>query len=200
MIITCHRINTIKELKNIPLNYGIEIDINIFKKKLCLSHDPGYDGESLDNFLKFYKHKFIIFNVKCEGLENKIFKLINKYNIKNFFYLDSSFPYIYKLSKSLTKNFAIRISDFENIQTALNMKNKIKWIWLDCFKNYKISISQLKKLKKNKFKICLVFPDLHGRKVKKNDKDFFKKLKLNKIEIDMVCIKYVNINILNLYF
>ena len=78
------------------------------------------------------------------------------------------------MSKNLTKNFTIRVSNFENIQTALNMKNKVNWIWLDCFENYKISISQLKLLKKNNFKICLVSLDLHGRKIKNLHKKFYK--------------------------
>ena len=46
MIICCHRINTIKELKKIPHNYGVEVDINIFNYNLCLSHDPGKKGLS----------------------------------------------------------------------------------------------------------------------------------------------------------
>ena len=143
MIVSCHRINTIKELKKIPQNYGVEIDLNLFGNKLCLSHDPGKNGELFYKFLKYYNHRFIIINVKSEGLERRIFKLIKKYKIKNFFFLDSSFPFIYRLSKNLTKNFAIRISDFENINTAFNMKKKVNWIWLDCFKNYKITINQL---------------------------------------------------------
>ena len=200
MIICCHRINTIRELKNIPQNYGVEIDINIFGKKLCLSHDPGVKGELLDTFFSYYKHRFVILNVKSEGLEKKVFKILNKYKVKNFFFLDSSFPFIYKLSKILTKNFAIRISDYENINTALNMKNKVNWVWLDCFKNYSFSINDLNKLKRNNFKLCLVFPDLHGREVRKKDINFFKKLKKNNLSIDLICIKHKNLRFIDLYF
>lgn len=199
MITCCHRINTSKELKNIPKKYGIEIDVNMFGKKLCLSHDPGNDAESLNRFLRFYNHKFLIVNVKSEGLEIKIMKILKKYKIKNFFFLDSSFPFIYKLSKTITKNFAIRVSDYENIQTAFNMKNKVNWIWLDCFQKYKISIKQIRLLKKNNFKICLVSPDLHGRKIRKVDIDFYKKLRKHKVFLDMICIKYLNLNFIDSY-
>ena len=78
MIVSCHRINTIKELKKIPQNYGIEIDLNLFGNKLCLSHDPGKNGELFYKFLKYYNHKFIILNIKAEGLEKKVFRLIKK--------------------------------------------------------------------------------------------------------------------------
>ena len=33
MIYTCHRINTIKDLKEIPSNFGIEIDLGTYKNK-----------------------------------------------------------------------------------------------------------------------------------------------------------------------
>ena len=165
-----------------------------------MSHDASTNGVSLNSFLNFYKHKFIIFNIKSEGLEIRVLELIKKFKIKKYFFLDSSFPFIYKLSKNITKNFAIRVSDFENINTALNMSNRVKWIWLDCFKKYSISIKLIKKLKINKFKICLVFPDLHGRDVQSSDKLFYKKLKRNNIRPDMICIKKRNLDFLELYF
>ena len=200
MIICCHRINTIKELKNIPHNFGIEVDINVFGKKLCLSHDASTNGVSLNSFLKYYKHKFIIFNIKSEGLEIRVLELIKKFKIKKYFFLDSSFPFIYKLSKTITKNFAIRVSDYENINTALKMTNRVKWIWLDCFKKYSISIKLINKLKINNFKICLVFPDLHGREVQASDKLFYKNLNRNNIRPDMICIKKRNIDSIDLFF
>ena len=117
-----------------------------------------------------------------------------------FIFLDSSFPFIYKLSKNITKNFAIRVSDFESINTALSMTNRVKWIWLDCFKKYSISIKLINKLKTNNFKICLVFPDLHGRDIQASDKLFYKSLKRNNIRPDMICIKKRNIDFLKFYF
>ena len=35
-----HRVNTIKELKQIPKEYGCEIDIRTDRSKLILNHDP----------------------------------------------------------------------------------------------------------------------------------------------------------------
>jgi hypothetical protein len=200
MIFCCHRINTIKQLKKIPTNFGIEIDINTDSNKLVLKHDPFGKGELLEKFLEFYRHKFLILNVKSEGLEKKIFKFLKKKKLKNYFFLDSSFPYIYKLSKKLTKKFAVRVSDIECINTAFEMKNKIKWVWLDCFKNYNVSIKNIKKLQNLNFKICLVAPDLHKRKVSLKDKIFFRKLKKNNIKLDMVCSKEGNYQYLASFF
>tara|TARA_B100001540_G_C15773321_1_gene627442 strand:- start:446 stop:1048 length:603 start_codon:yes stop_codon:yes gene_type:complete len=200
MIYTCHRINTIKDLKEIPSNFGIEIDLSIYKNKIVIKHDPFGKGEAFEKFIHYFNHRFIILNVKCEGLEKKIISILKKKNIKNFFFLDSSFPFIFKLSKFLTKKFAIRISDYESINTAFLMKNKIKWLWVDCFQQYKLTIPQIKKLKYYKFKICLVSPELHKRKISRNDKKFFLNLKKNKVNIDMICIKKNSFNKIKYFF
>ena len=86
MIYTCHRINTIKELKEIPLNFGIEIDLSIYQNKIVIKHDPFKKGENFEKFINNFKHRFIILNVKCEGLEKKIFSILKKKKIKNFFF------------------------------------------------------------------------------------------------------------------
>ena len=142
--------------------------------------------------MKHYNHKFIILNIKAEGLEKKVFSLIKKKRINNFFFLDSSFPFIYKLSKQLTRNFAVRSSDYEHPKTLFQFKNNVNWIWLDCFKNFKISIDTIKRLVILNYKICIVSPSLHGRRISKKDKSFLRKLKKNNVKIDMVCEKIQN--------
>lgn len=192
MIFCCHRINTIQELKKIPAHFGIEVDVSTSLNKLVLKHDPFISGDSFKKFLNFYRHKFLIVNVKTEGIEKKILNYLVKFKINNFFFLDSSFPFIYKLSKKLTKKFALRVSDFESIETAYKMKNKVEWIWIDCFKNYDISVKKIKNLQNLKFKLCLVSPDLHKRKISLKDKMFFQRLYKNNIKLDIICAKNKN--------
>ena len=67
MKIIIHRINTIKELKNIPKKYGVEVDIRGYGDKMFLSHEPiknTEDYDQLEDYLKHYNHSFIIFNTK----------------------------------------------------------------------------------------------------------------------------------------
>ena len=45
----------------------------------------------------------MIINIKEEGLETTILRELNESNIKNFFFLDQSFPYLIKKSKLLSK-------------------------------------------------------------------------------------------------
>lgn len=109
MLYCCHRVNTINELLLINNSYGIEIDLrDNINGKIHLSHDPFLLGEDLDKFLQYYNHSFLILNVKSERIEYKILELLKKYNINNYFFLDSSFPMIYKLSSEGNKNLAIR--------------------------------------------------------------------------------------------
>lgn len=80
------------------------------------------------------------------------------------------------------------------------MKNKIEWIWIDCFNNYNISVKEIKKLQKLKYKLCLVSPDLHKRKIRIKDKLFFKSLNKNNIKLDMICAKNKNYQIILKFF
>ena len=96
----CHRVNTIEELQKIPHNYGIEIDLrDNINGTIYLAHDPFVSGVLFDDFLQYYNNSFIILNIKSERIEYKVLELLQKYNIKEYFFLDSSFPMIYKLSQ-----------------------------------------------------------------------------------------------------
>ncbi len=193
MIIICHRINSIKQLKKIPYKYGVEIDVRDYKNKLVLNHDPFKKGETLINYLKYFKHKFLIINVKSEGIETKIYEILKKKKINNFFFLDISLPFIIKISESLTKKISIRVSDMEDIRTAYNFRKKVNWVWLDYFKKKSIRLSQVNLLHKMKYKICYVSHELQNRKIQKKEINFFKKVKQKKIKLDMIIIKHKNI-------
>ena len=99
MILIAHKVNNLKELKKIPSIHGIEIDVRDFNNSLILQHDPFIKGEKIEMILKKFNHKFIIFNIKSERIEFKILNLINKFKIKDYFFLDSSFPMIRLLIK-----------------------------------------------------------------------------------------------------
>ncbi len=187
MIKISHRVNTIKQLKATPKELGIEIDIRDNNKKLIVTHDPFKKGEDLKKFLKFYKHKLIIANIKSERIEDSVIKIFKKYNIDNYFFLDSSFPKIIELIRLNFKKIAIRASYFEGIETSKRLKGKVNWVWYDTFKGLKSSINDIKKLKKLNFKICLVCPKLHNSK-NNIDKSIVQNLKNNKL-IDAVCTK-----------
>ena len=186
-----HRINTIEELKKIPKEYGVELDLRDFGNKLILQHDPFTDGEDFEEYLKYYDHGTMILNIKSERIEHKVLELIQKYNIKKYFFLDSSFPMIHLLSKSGEKNIALRFSEFEGLDTILSMAGKVQWVWVDCFSKLPITKENYKLLKENGFKFCLVSPELQGQDEKLDEyKDY---LKSEEINFDAICTKMYNI-------
>ena len=78
MILIQHRVNNITHLKRINKKFGIEIDVRTNNSKLILHHDPFKIGTDLDIFLKYYQHKFLIINIKEEGIELKVLNKLRK--------------------------------------------------------------------------------------------------------------------------
>jgi hypothetical protein len=192
MELIAHRINTVEELKNVPKEYGVEIDLRDFGDRLILQHDPFKDGEDFEEYLKHYNHGIMILNIKSERIEYRVLELIQKYEIEKYFFLDSSFPMIYNLSKEGNKNIALRFSEFEGIDTILNLRNKVEWIWVDCFTVLPINYEIFTILKENGFNICLVSPELQGQDEKI---ELYKKyLNDNNIIFDAICTKLYNVS------
>ena len=187
-----HRINTLEELKKLPIEFGVELDLRDFGDRLILQHDPFTDGEDFEDYLKHYDHGTMILNIKSERIEHKVLELINKYNIKDYFFLDSSFPMIHLLSQQGEKKVAIRYSEYEGVDTILNMKNKIDWIWVDCFSKLPITSQTYLLLKENGFKFCLVSPELQGQPEKLEIYKHY--LAQNNIVFDAICTKEYNID------
>ena len=184
----CHRINTIKELKEISIEYGIEIDLrDNVNGEIHLAHDPFILGELFEEYLKHYHHSFIILNIKSERIEWKVLEILKKYNIKNYFFLDSSFPMIHQMISKGENNIVLRFSEFEGIDTIRNMKNKVKWVWVDCFTKNPLNYDIYKELKQMNYKLCFVSPELQSQSEKINIyKNYFQE---NDIILDMICTK-----------
>ena len=189
MIKIQHRVNSLKKLKNIHHNFGVEVDVRSINKKLILNHEPFLKALSLDTFLKKFNHKFLILNVKEEGIENLILNCVKKNRIKNYFLLDVTFPKIFQFIKNKKKNnFCLRISKFEKLNQLNFFNKKIEWIWVDTFDNkIPLNINDLEVYSK-KFKLCLVSPEL----VKTNNISITKFIKINKYKLNFfsaVCSK-----------
>lgn len=185
-----HRINTIDELKNVPTDCGVEIDLRDKGNRIILAHDPFKDGEDFEDYLRHYNHGTMILNIKSERIEHRVLELINKYEINDYFFLDSSFPMIYLLSKESESNVALRFSEYEGLDTILNMKGLIKWVWVDCFRRLPITFESYTLLKNSGFKLCLVSPELQGQAEKIEQYKAY--LESQQIEFDAICCKTHN--------
>jgi len=192
MIFIQHRVNSINHLKNVNRKYGVEIDIRTNNSHLILNHDPFKKGTNFEDFLKNYKHKFLVANIKEEGIELKVLNKLKKMKIENYFLLDVTVPQLTKIINK-EKKIAFRISKYENIKGALKFSKILKWVWVDTFNGkLPISLNQIRILKQKKFKICLVSPELSTKKISYL---YILKRKISK-EInlfDAICTKKPNI-------
>jgi hypothetical protein len=182
-----HRINTIDELKMTPTECGVEIDLRDNGDRLILAHDPFKDGVDFEDYLSQYNHGTMILNIKSERIEYKVLELLQKYKVTDYFFLDSSFPMIHLLSQEGEENIALRFSEFEGLDTILNMKNRVKWVWVDCFSRLPITFDSYTLLKSYGFKMCLVSPELQGQVEK--IKEYKAYIEMEKMEFDAVCCK-----------
>ena len=190
MEIIAHRINTIDQLKNLNFNLGVEVDIRSNEKNLIICHDPFSDYINFKDWLSFYKHGTLILNVKENGLEEELLKTMQDFKKENFFILDQSFPYLLKTIKNGEKRCAVRLSEYESINTVLSLKDKLNWVWIDFFTKFPVNLETYKILKKHNFKLCIVSPELQGHT---NSKCLELKnyIQSNRMYFDAVCTKKV---------
>ena len=187
MIIIKHRVNNSKELKRLNNDYGVEIDLRSNNKTIYLHHDPYIKGELFSKWIKHYDHKLLVLNVKEEGLEEQILKILKKNKVTNFFFHDQTFSTILKNMNHT--NVSIRFSEYEGLKKMNILFNKIKWLWVDNFTKINLEKKFFLFLKKKDVKICIVSPELVKKERIKEINNIISKLKINNLKIDAVCTK-----------
>lgn len=160
--IIAHRRNSIDELLSLPYKYGVEVDIRSYGDELIIHHDPYATGVRFEDWLAHYRHGTLILNVKEEGLEERLISLMHSHGIDDWFFLDQSFPFLVKYALLGEHRCAVRVSEFESLQTALSLAGKIDWVWVDCFTRFPLTAEDAQVLKAAGFKLCLVSPELQG--------------------------------------
>lgn len=191
MLKIIHRINTIKELKTIDSQYWIELDLRWYWKDIILNHEALEIWDNFEEYLKYYKHKFLILNIKESGIEDRVVELMKKFKINNYFLLDCEFPYIYKVTREWNRNIAIRYSEDEPIEQAELYKDKVDYLFIDTNTKLPLNEENIKKI--DWFKTCLVSPDRWGRP--EDIVKYKKQMENIKFRLDMVMVwkEYLNL-------
>lgn len=169
MQIIHHRRNSLAELAQTPPDCGVEIDIRNHGDELLVTHDPFHtDADRLDDWLAAYRHRFLIANVKEEGLEPRLTQLFARHGITDYFILDESFPFIRKYALLGLPHFALRVSEYESIDTPIRLAaelagagRRVDWIWVDSFTGAPITPDAARRLRAAGFRLCFVSPELH---------------------------------------
>lgn len=151
--------------KSLKAGFGIETDLRDTGGggvKLC--HDAFItDAPSLDEFFvlcKTYPQNYpLALNVKADGLQNAVKKLIEKYQIQNYFFFDMSVPDALYYLKMGLKVFT-RQSEYEK---EPSFYSEACGVWLDEFLGHWIDEKTILKHLENKKQVAIVSPDLHKR-------------------------------------
>ncbi len=100
---------------------------------------------------------------------------------------------IYQLTSKDEKRVALRFSEFETIDTLLNLKGKAQWAWVDCFTFLPITVELHQQLKEAGFRWTLVSPELQGRA--DEIETYAQQLRGQNLIPDAICTKLPNIEI-----
>jgi hypothetical protein len=187
--IIAHRRNTVAELAATPAEYGIEVDIRSFGERLIIHHDPFREGEDFETWMKSFRHGTLILNVKEEGLEARLIEIMRQRSVDDFFFLDQSFPFLVKWARNGERRCAVRVSEFESVDTALTLAGKVDWVWVDCFTRFPLTTESAQRLQQAGFKLCLVSPELQGRPAETEIPQLRAQLASLRITAEAVCTK-----------
>ena len=189
ILVIRHRCNSIADLAATAPDLGVEIDIRSEGDKLVLTHDPFSPGETFFDWIEHYRHRFIVLNVKEEGLEDAVLGALRRHGVEDFFFLDQSFPFLLKTAAAGEKRCAVRASEYESVETALAVAHLVDWVWLDTFTRLALTGAEARALKKAGLKVCLVSPELVGRTGADEIRQLQDRLAVDQIAIDAVCTK-----------
>lgn len=158
-----HRINSIPDLEALDADMGLEVDVRYHDEHLVIAHDA-YHGSclKLEDFLGKVRDRRIIFNIKSEGLEDRVRALCEFYSIKGYAFLDCSVPYIIKGIKNGQSDYLLRVSKYEGLRGFRDLKSGLAGIWLDHFDGSPVSQQLIEQLKSFGLPVILVSPELHG--------------------------------------
>lgn len=167
--------NTMTALKRaIDCGYGFETDLRDYRNELVISHNPPTGNEiTVKSIFEMYSQKQsdvpIALNIKADGLQEMLAKLLVEYKINNYFVFDMS---VCDTLLYITQRFKIasRRSEYEN-DMPFYMNSTT--VWVDFFMNDLFVRSEVKRILKDGKIACVVSPELHGR----NYFDVWKQLK-----------------------
>jgi hypothetical protein len=189
MKLIVHRRNTLAELQATDPKYGVEVDIRSQGERMVIHHDPFVGGNDLIEWIDVYRHGTLILNVKEEGLEARLIALMAEKGIKDYFFLDQSFPFLVKWSNAGEHRCAVRVSEFESVDSAMTLAGKVDWVWVDCFTRFPVSRQDSLRLQDAGFKLCLVSPELQGRDGEVEIPVLFNLLSEQNIKPEAICTK-----------
>ena len=174
--------------RSFELGLGIETDIRDYNGELVISHDIANKDcmlvqDLFEIYVKYDNSFPLALNIKSDGLQVKLKRLILKYGIKNYFVFDSSIPDGLGYLKH-NFNYFTRQSEYEPFPACYGVSTGV---WIDEFKGHWVTVNDVSQHVNNGKTVCIVSPELHKRKYKKewqHYQEIEKKLGINNL---MIC-------------
>lgn len=188
-LIVSHRRNTPEEVAATPPDLGIEMDIRSYGDRLVVTHEPFDPGTDLEDWLEGYRHAFLVANVKEEGLEQRVEAALAARGIEHWSYLDQSFPFLVKTLRRDEDRSMVRVSEYESVQTALALRPRPQWVWLDSFTGALPPTEDLAELAGVGYRVMLVSPELQARDPEPEIDGIRTALAAAGLALDAVCTK-----------
>lgn len=159
--------------RSFKFGFGTETDIRDYLGELVISHDIAVkESLKLSRFFEIYKSFDetlpLALNIKADGLQARLRSLLNRYDIKNYFLFDMSVP---EAVRYIKQGFTVytRHSEYER---EPNLYVESDGVWMDEFNSHWITVDHINGHLLQKKKVCIVSPELHGRKYRDSWKDY----------------------------
>lgn len=167
--------------------FGFESDVRDYMERMVISHNiataNSQDAEEVFKWLHEFNDEYCFaINIKADGLKDILKNFFIKYSVSNYFLFDMSIPQMVEFNEMGLKFFTRQ----SEVEPNPNMYNEAAGIWIDGFwGTHWITKELLDGHVNNGKEVCLVSPDLHG---KKDYKGFWKKLLDDGIDLDKVIL------------
>jgi hypothetical protein len=177
--------------RSFELGFGIETDVRDYKGELVISHDIANKDcilvQDLFEIYAKYNNSFpLALNIKSDGLQVKLKRLILKYGVKNYFIFDTSIPDGLGYLRH-NFNYFTRQSEYEPSPAFYDIS---AGVWIDEFKSHWVTANDISQHMDNNKMVSIVSPELHGRSYKKEWKHYQEIQELLGIKDMMLCTDY----------
>ena len=154
--------------KSLVYGFGFESDIRDYDGKLVISHNPAVSetlifAETVFQLLQNYEDSYCFaINIKSDGIGEMIAESLKKHHLNNYFCFDMSVPQMIEYANAGICFFT-RKSEYESGIPVLF--DQAAGIWVDAFRDEDWITKKLLDTYLSQGKsVCLVSPELHGRK------------------------------------
>ena len=150
--------------RSLQAGFGIETDLQFRDGEIVIAHDVAQPAHmTLEAFFDLYNRcetrPALALNIKADGLQDHLARLLDQFEIDNYFVFDMSVPELLRYRARKTRYFT-RISEYETEAVGIE---EADGVWLDQFHDDWVGPATIERWSKGGKRLCMVSPELHRR-------------------------------------